>query len=352
MDLQTTQLIPTTEQTNKRNSLNFHLSEKSKSKLTQELLPSFTFGSQGVKLDNDKTSSRSEEKQAAESLYSDFDSMNNIFYENSVRNGKANWQIKFKPKQLPLQKQLEKKILKVKAKSIFKNYLVKKYAVNEEDSKQTEYSSFTSKDAFRKIKKKKKRSQPKKKDPHLNFDLNESLVPKRFDFLNTSLPLNNNLKKKSKPRKPVKLNFGSFLPKNDNIQTEKVNNMIHGLNNSKLPESFIDFNCLNSSISTPSFEEFAVDKPFSLRQNSLNFSFNPKLNSNMNTNYSLSSIEEDQKWDYTKPPETSIFEVNILSTNTIENDPDFSRNNDNNPKQSQNMFSPSGTLSINFRVLN
>jgi hypothetical protein len=220
-----------------------------------------------------------------------------------------------------------------------------------------EKNPFTIKDSLRKIKKKKKRSQPKKKNVKIDFEINEPKRPKKFDFLNKSLPLSQDLKKKSKPRKPPKLDFGSFLPKNDtNFQCEKVNNMIHGLNMSKLPETFIDFNCLNSSLNMPAFEDFSTKKN-TTRENSLNFSFNPKLNSNLNTNYTLSNIGEEEEFKRSQNTidcsKTSLFEAKIMSTNALEKVAESRLPEDEDSKpETPSLFSPSGTLSINFSVLN
>ena len=106
---------------NLRNSSATPNSTTSVSKRTQEFLPSFTFGSQGMFIEREQNKPQDPEVIDNFSEFEDFDSMANVFYQNSVSQREKEKNYLNKTKKLCLRKKLEKKIFKVKAKSIFKN---------------------------------------------------------------------------------------------------------------------------------------------------------------------------------------------------------------------------------------
>lgn len=336
------------------------------SKLTRELLPSFTFGSQGVLLDNDRHCSDLSEEDA-EGLHSGIlDSMVNIFYENSVNTNITNRNFRLKPKKLSFKKLLEKKIFKSKKKSIFKNLLSKKFGVDSQQPEQVFPKPVQSvRDAICKwdLDQKTATDWEASKSPE-PFPANRAGSPVRLNLLNASLPLG----KKLKPRKPQKaknkmFDFGAKFKMNSPRNTQ-INNMIHGLNMSKIPADFIDYSCLNSELNLPTFQAAPTpSRPPSYRENSLNFSFNPKLRSNQDTNYSISNIGENEpfeleltKPDFGKKPKTSIFETKVLSSNNLESISHTSLESESHPRFKSIDLAPESSTTykfmINFGILN
>ena len=167
-------------------------STTSVSRLTHELFPSFTFGSQGEWLESEGKSK--ENKKVTENAYDlyDFDCMSNIFYDNSVSHKeKGKFQFR-KISKLCLQKKLEKRIFKVKAKSIFKNLFFKKFGMDSKKkiSKPSSSEIFSVKDTiFLDSKKNKTNNITTKQNSKNVLNANISQTLNKRNFLNISLPV-------------------------------------------------------------------------------------------------------------------------------------------------------------------
>lgn len=336
------------------------------SKLTRDFLPSFTFGSQGILLDNEKQICEFTEEAEHEQNCGNFDSMVNIFYENSVNTNKGDWRIRLKPKKLSFKKQLEKKIFKSKKKSIFKNLLSKKFGINSRVKETTSSTKVQSvhETSFKIGPSKKPNKEWNDCDSAKPPSTNRSESPVRLNLLNASLPL----AKKLKPRKPKSaknkmFNFGAKFKVNS-PRNNQINNMIHGLNMSRIPSDLIDYNFLSSELNLPRFEASpAPSNPPTIQENSLNFSFNPKLKSIQDTNYSISIFGENDAPEgekvqrkFTGPTKTSIFETKILSSNNLNGKSyswlDLDSKASLNATPLASGICSSEKLSINFSILN
>jgi hypothetical protein len=352
-----------------------------KSPRTGEYFPSFTFGSKGGQLIDEKSDSDKLELQEDVELR-DFDSLVNVFYENSVSSSSGKWVPGRRKKKLSFRKRLEKKILKVKAKSIFKNKFFKKFSISGQNSFDDPVKTNTLALDFAVPKNpKKKLGQNKNKNINFNlcFDLNQNKTSPRQNQLNISLPNKKDIKNIKMPTKSPRsfnLNKG-FTPNKVSYEHGKINNMIHGLNTSKIPTDFIDYSKINSQINMPSFEpdipkiysfedlpknqgstrkNSPTPEPQNLRMNKLNFSFNPSFMSNVHTQESISTLNGNQLKSVEDAgiqlkEETSCFNNKIFSMETLETKTDSKFSNSNKkPTEMQDFFS--GNLAINFNVLN
>lgn len=350
-----------------------------KSRRTGDYFPSLTFGSKGGQFIDERTVSQKNSSHEGSELR-DFDSLANVFYENSVSSHSGKWVPGKRKKKLSFRKRLEKKILKVKAKSIFKNKFLKKFSISGQSSFNDPVNTNTLALDFA-VPKKPKKNISQKKMKNINFgvcfDLNQKGHRNRQNQLNISLPNKKEIKKMKMTKKsPKSFNFNKgFTPNKISYEQKKINNMIHGLNTSKIPTDFIDYSKLNSKLNLPSFEPispqvYSFENPLeqhqkvkdseselnNLRMNKLNFSFRPKLYSNIKTQDSISALNE-LKTSFEKDEgiklkeQTSILNNKIFSTDTVETKSDSKiLKSKEKSGESPNFFS--GSLAINFNVLN
>lgn len=347
-----------------------------KSRHTTEFLPSFTFGSRDMMLREAETGGPSLNGSGKFEV-GEIDSMVNIFFENSV-SSKSRREARVKRKaKLSFRKKLEKKIFKAKAKSIFKNQLMQKFGVRrkmEDHSPSPGYGQ--AKKFFKPLMPKKKFSQSKLKKIDFGLNFNPKTSPSKNSALNISLPCTNSSKPlKSKTKKPKNFNFNKgFRIQPETHEQKKINNIIHDLNTSRTPATFIDYSCLNSPLNMPSFTPVSPEphspKHFSnediapatkgkeIRLNTLNFSFNPKLGCKGKTQPSISTMHEREIDNFQNCDEgglkigehTSIFENKILSTGNLETEDDSNKASQPGDSHSPDFFAKG--LAINFNVLN
>lgn len=334
-------------------------SGKTGSRLTQELLPSFTFGSRGVVLGEDLSASGLSAERESTAPCDSLDTLANIFYQNSVKGSSRKWTFRQRPKKLSFRKQLEKKIFTTKKKVIFKKLLSKKFGVDARAQQKAFPRPLQSvREAPADLENRDKPDWSVEAAPN-SGSVQRSQSPLRVGFLNTSLqPLKKNRARRHKRGEPGKFDLGSKFSLNSS-RNRKINNMIHGLNMSKIPADFIDYSCLTSPLNAPTFGSASPKSGRSgVRENSLNFSFNPHFKSNLDTAYSISHAGDAEPCGAQPRLEdaakTSIFETRVLSSKQLAGEGDFpaqfprkSRTEGSLPEESL-----SGKFTINFGILN